>query len=32
MILFAHRRNIVEEIALWSARRGAAPETGSTKL
>ncbi len=32
LILFAHRRNFIEEIALWSARRGAATETGSTKL
>jgi glycerol-3-phosphate acyltransferase PlsY len=32
MILFAHRRNFIEEITLWSARRGATPETGSPKL
>jgi hypothetical protein len=32
MILFAHRRNIGEEIAVLWARRGVVPKTESTKL
>ncbi len=32
MILVAHRRNFIEEIALLSARRGVAPKPESTEL
>jgi glycerol-3-phosphate acyltransferase PlsY len=32
MVLFAHRKNCLEEIALWSARRSVAPKPETTKL
>jgi hypothetical protein len=32
MVVFAHRKNCLEEIALWSARRSMAPKPEITKL